>query len=368
MRLLLKFSLVYVVVFGIGLGVAGSLFHGQLQRNAREQVLFQAQVMMETALAMRHYTTEQVRPSFSDATQREDEVASIVQELCSKRVVLRTVMERRIAAERAAAEKARAQRSPEPGPTAPAPTPVAAAVREEAAADPFLDLCARKGAGRRSFRPQTVPAYAATEIFGYLAKRHPEFTYKEAALNPTNPRNRAVDWEEDIIKAFRNRPELAAFDGERASPLGLSLFLARPMRAGPSCLECHSVASAAPPEMVALYGTGNGYGWKEKEVVAAQIISVPVAVTVAMADRAFRQVATSVVVVAVVTLVLLNLVLFLTVIRPVSRFAALADEISKGNMDVPEITVRGRDEISVLGEAFNRMRRSLAAAMKLLEP
>jgi HAMP domain-containing protein len=362
MRLLMKFSLVYVVVFGLGLGVAGFIFYGQLQRNAREQVVYQARILMETALAMRNYTTEQVRPSFSDATQREDEVAGIVQELCARRIAFKAAMERRIAAERAAANRARAERAGESGATIPA------APREESVPDPFPELCSGKGPGQRSFRPQTVPAYAATEIFGYLSKRYPEFTYKEATLNPTNPRDRAVDWEEDIIKAFRNRPELKTFDGERPSPFGLSLFLARPMRAGKSCLECHSTPAAAPPEMVALYGTANGFGWREDEVIAAQIVSVPVSVTVAMADRAFRQVATSVVVVAAVTLALLNLVLYLAVIRPVSRFAALADEISKGNMDVPEIQVTGHDEISVLGEAFNRMRRSLAAAMKLLEP
>jgi len=319
---------------------------------------------METALGMRNYTTEQVRPSFSDASQREDEVAGIVQEMCARRTVFKAAMERRLAAERAATARARAERAERTGEPAAGP----AMLREETVPDPFPELCAQKGPGRRSFRPQTVPAYAATEIFAYLSKRYPEFTYKEATLNPTNPRDRAVDWEEDIIKAFRNRPDLKTFDGERPSPLGLSLFLARPMRAGKSCLECHSTPAAAPPEMVALYGTANGFGWREDEVVAAQIVSVPVSVTVAMADRAFRQVATSVVVVAAVTLVLLNLVLYLAVIRPVSRFAALADEISRGNMDVQEIPVTGHDEISVLGEAFNRMRRSLAAAMKLLEP
>jgi protein-histidine pros-kinase len=310
---------------------------------------------------MRNYTTEQVRPSFSDANQREDEVAAIVQELCAKRGVFKAALERRVAVARAAADRARLER---PGEAAvPLKFP-----RDEVIPDPFPELCAQKGPGRRSFRPQTVPAYAATEIFGYLSKRYPEFGYKEAALNPTNPRDRAVDWEEDIIKAFRNRPDLAAFDGERSSALGPSLFLARPMRAGKSCLECHSTPAAAPPEMITLYGATNGFGWREDEVIAAQIVSVPVSLTVAMADRAFRQVATSVVVVAAVTLLLLNLVLFLTVIRPVSRFAALADEISKGNMEVAEFPVSGRDEISVLGEAFNRMRRSLAAAMKLLEP
>lgn len=373
MRLLAKFSLVYVLVFGLGLGAAGYVFYGQLQRNAREQVLYQARVMMETALAMRNYTTEQVRPSFGDANQREDEVAATVQALCAKRGVLKAAWERRLAQERAladraraAAERAKGDRGAEPGGTVLTSAAVAAP-REEPVQDPLTELCARPGPSRRPFRPQTVPAYAATEIFGYLTRKYPEFTYKEATLNPTNPRDRAVDWEEDLVKAFRNRPDLDAFDGERLTPLGRSLYLARPMRAGKSCLECHATPAAAPPEMIALYGPANGFGWRENEVVAAQVVSVPVSVAVAMADRAFRQLITSLVAVAAVTLVLLNLVLYVTVIRPVSRFAALADEISKGNMDVEELPVRGRDEISVLGEAFNRMRRSLAAAMKLLD-
>src|ERR1700730_17632436 len=55
-----------------------------------------------------------------------------------------------------------------------------------------------------TFLPQTVPAYTATEMFADLRRRFPEFSYKEATLNPTNPRDRAVDWETDIIQLFRN--------------------------------------------------------------------------------------------------------------------------------------------------------------------
>jgi protein-histidine pros-kinase len=55
------------------------------------------------------------------------------------------------------------------------------------------------------------------------------------------------------------------------------------------------------------------------------------------------------------------------IIRPVRRVSALADEVSLGNMDVPEIDDSGRDEIGSLSRSFNRMRRSLAAALRLLE-
>ena len=47
--------------------------------------------------------------------------------------------------------------------------------------------------------------------------------------------------------------------------------------------------------------------------------------------------------------------------------SAIASEVSLGNMDAPEFAERGRDEIASLAGSFNRMRRSLANAMKLLE-
>src|SRR5580704_12795162 len=93
-----------------------------------------------------------------------------------------------------------------------------------------------------TFLPQTVPAFAATENFGYLRANYPDYAYKEATLNPTNPRDRAVDWEADIINSFRNHPAASKeLWGERDTPTGRSLYLARPLQAGPPCLECHSV-------------------------------------------------------------------------------------------------------------------------------
>ncbi len=298
MGLLTRFSIVYAVIFGIGLGITGVLARSHLERSAREQVFYQAQVMMEMALAMRNYTTEQVKPVVNELQKTGD------------------------------------------------------LVRADGGDRPSAS---------RAFRPQTVPAFAATEIFNYLRKRYPDYFYKEAALNPTNPRDRAAEWEEDIIKVFRNRPELQIFHGERSTPFGRALYLARPMRAGRACLECHSTPAAAPPEMVQLYGPANGFGWTEQDVIAAQIVSVPVALPTEVADRAFRRLIISLVAVATATLLVLNLVLFFTVIRPVVRFAALADHVSQGDQDVPDLPVRGKDEISVIAAAFNRLRRGFSA-------
>ena len=45
-----------------------------------------------------------------------------------------------------------------------------------------------------TFLPQTIPFYAATGTFARLHAKYPEYAYNEAALNPSNLRDRAVEW------------------------------------------------------------------------------------------------------------------------------------------------------------------------------
>jgi protein-histidine pros-kinase len=41
--------------------------------------------------------------------------------------------------------------------------------------------------------------------------------------------------------------------------------------------------------------------------------------------------------------------------------------VSTGNFEIEELREAGKDEIAVLGRAFNRMRRSLQKAMQMIE-
>ena len=217
------------------------------------------------------------------------------------------------------------------------------------------------------FLPQSVPAYAATQAFEKLRETHSEYTYKEATLNPTNPRDRAVDWEADIIQHFRNHADLGEVIGTRDTPTGRSLYLARPIQiTNPGCLTCHSTVDAAPKLMVARYGTANGFGWQMDEVVGAQIVSVPMSVPIRRANRAFGVFMGTLVGVFASIIVILNLLLRRIVITPVTAMSALADEVSRGDLTSKPFDDHGEDEISVLGASFNRMRRSLEKAMKML--
>jgi HAMP domain-containing protein len=288
MGLRLKFNLVLLVVFLLGLGVSGYISYNLLHKNARDEVLRNAGVMMEAALSMRAYTVGQVRDK------------------------LRVVE------------------------------------------DEFL--------------PQSVPAFSATEIMNQLRKKYPDYAYKEAALNPTNPRNRAVEWEADIVNEFRNnlaRPEIS---GVRATPTGQSMFLARPFQIkDPACLSCHTTPDLAPASMVKLYGPNNGFGWKLNEVIGAQVVSVPMSLPVQNANRAFLTFMASLAGVFVVLFVILNLMLSVLIVRPITQMSAAADRISTGNMDIAELADSGRDEVALLARSFNRMRRSLEKAISLID-
>jgi len=289
MNLRIKFNLILILVFSLGLIPAGWISHSVLQRNARSQVIQNARIMMETAMAMRGYTVKQVKPLLA----------------------------------------------------------------------PMLE---------ETFLPQSVPAYAATEIFNALRGEHPEYTYKEATLNPTNPRNRTVDWEADLVNVFRNHPDRKEIIGERDTPTGRSLYLSHPIRVtDPGCLSCHTTPDQAPPSQVRLYGSAGGFGWKLDEVIGAQVVSVPMALPVQMADRGFRTILLSLLAVFAITMVLFNLLLEIVVIRPLRRLSHVADRVSVGDMDVPDVPVRGRDEVAALAGSFNRMRISLVKALGMLE-
>ena len=218
------------------------------------------------------------------------------------------------------------------------------------------------------FLPQSVPSYSATEVLATLQTKYPEFFYKEATLNPTNPRDRAVGWEVDVVSQFRGGTELKEFVGERDTPAGRSIFIARPLRiTNGACLQCHSSVEAAPKTMVDKYGPANGFGWQMNEVIGAQIVSVPLDVALARADRSFNVFIGSLVGVFIVVGIVLNLMVWLVVVRPVTRLSALADRVSQGDLSAPEFTSGSRDEIGVLTESFARMRTSIVQAMKMLE-
>jgi protein-histidine pros-kinase len=284
-----KFNLVFIVIFGVGFASAAYVSNNLLQRNAREEVLQNARILLESGLATRAYTQHQIVPLLQNQL-------------------------------------------------------------------------------RYAFLPQSVPSYSATENLQAVRVKFPEYTYKEATLNPTNPRDRAVGWEVDVVQKLRNEPDLPEVVGDRESATGASLYIARRIRINDAgCLTCHSTVDAAPKTLIDAYGPNNGFGWTFKETVGAQIVSVPASLALQRARGAFDTFMVSLLAIFALVFVALNVMLHFIVTRPIVILSKLADAVSMGQMDAGEFNVHSKDEIGALAASFGRMRNSLASALKLLD-
>lgn len=288
MSLLLRINLAFGAVFLAAVLLTGYACRTILEANARREVFTEAGLMMDSALAIRDYTANEILPLLGEGIQKD-------------------------------------------------------------------------------FPPQSIPFYAATQNFLKLRERHPDFTYKEATLNPMNPRDRAADWEGDIIQRFRNEASAQEIVGDRDTPMGKSLYIARPIRNETECASCHSTPAAAPRNLIARYGGNNGFGWQAKEIIGAQVVSVPFANATANADRVFRALMICVTAAFAAAFLAMNAALYFLVVRPVRRIARVADQLSLGDMSAEEFPQRGAAEVASVARSFNRMRKSLEKALRMLE-
>ena len=221
---------------------------------------------------------------------------------------------------------------------------------------------------KHQFLPHTVPSFAAQTNFRTLQESFPAYSYKEAALNPTNLSDKANEWETGLIEDFRANPDRKEMIQVLDTADGQILTLSRPIQiTDEGCLVCHSTPEAAPASMVAIYGTENGFGWQLNEIIGAQIVSVPMAVPLERAQRTFIFFMGAIVAVFVVLFLILNLALHFMVIKRVVRISDVASEVSMGNLEAPEVQSKSRDEIGSLTASLNRLRRSLDNAMKMIE-
>jgi protein-histidine pros-kinase len=96
-------------------------------------------------------------------------------------------------------------------------------------------------------------------------------------------------------------------------------------------------------------------------------VAVPTSVAEQRADTTFYTFMISLCVLFVVLYVVVNLMLSRMVIRPVTVMSAAADKLSTGDFKIAEFPETRRDEIGALARSFNRMRRSLEQAMRMIE-
>ncbi|MEO0406472.1 MAG: response regulator [Cyanobacteria bacterium P01_A01_bin.135] len=223
------------------------------------------------------------------------------------------------------------------------------------------------------FIPETVPAYSAREVFERFRDRpeYSQFFYREATLNPTNPRDQADEFETTLVEQFRSEPDLTKLSGYRSNDGEQLYYIARPLAVTKaSCLECHSTPAVAPKSLLTTYGDQNGFDWELNEIVAAQTIYVPAGEVLTRARQYLALTMGVFALIFAVVVLLINWLLKRTVINPLKKITAIAHRVSTGTItlndvrefDSPKMTsvIRRADEPGQLTRAFKEMTRKVA--------
>ncbi len=218
------------------------------------------------------------------------------------------------------------------------------------------------------FVPEVVPSFAAKSMFDQFRKldNYQNYAYKDAMLNPTNLKDKADNFETQIIENFRNQPDLKQASGFLPGFENKLFYISRPLIiTNQSCLQCHSTPDRAPKSQIRDYGSDHGFGWQLNEVLGAKTIYVPAEKVFANGRHIFSIVMSIVLGVFALVLVMINVLLKTTVIQRIKNIARTAQKVSLGDMEA-NFKETSNDEIGVLATAFDRMKTSFGLAMKFL--
>ena len=208
-----------------------------------------------------------------------------------------------------------------------------------------------------SFIPHAMSTtFVGREIMGRLKKRFPDFKYKRAAANPTNPVNQADAFELSMLKWFNENPETNEWQGLIRKNKRSFYARLRAITATEDCLRCHGIPENAPRAMKALYGTTGGFGYQIGKVVAADTIYIPVDVTFVK----IKEAAWLVFLIAIISLFgLLGLFYLLfnrTVVLELKGLLGRFRSISPNDKPISDAAnIRSRDEFEQLKGTFENV-------------
>jgi hypothetical protein len=238
-------------------------------------------------------------------------------------------------------------------------------------------LLAERLETEEAFISQSVPAFSAREVFEGLRASDADFEhflYKEATLNPTNPRNQADDFETELVNRFREDSGLEEITGFR-NIMGEEVFyIARPLAiSSEACLRCHSDPELAPASLINTYGTDGGFGWQLNEIVAAQMIYVPSQEVFNTARASLTLVMLTFVVIFTIVIMAINYSLRRNVSSSLEVIAEVAETVTTGSITdaelnsgrLPRLAERG-DELGQLSRIFQKMAHEVITREKKL--
>ncbi len=210
-------------------------------------------------------------------------------------------------------------------------------------------------------------AFATRKIVELFNTQLPEYRYKPATINPTNPIDTANEFEISLIERFRNNRKLKQLTGYTTLDQEERFYFAKPVQVFASCLRCHGNPADAPKVHIQRYGSTNGFGWKVADIVGALMIYVPIEDLRANFAATLQKLWGTFIVLTVVVTTLIYFLFGRLVSHRLRKIVGIMSQTAANPTEKLTIADRAQDEIGIMARAFNRMAESLYILYTQLE-
>lgn len=209
--------------------------------------------------------------------------------------------------------------------------------------------------------------FATREVVEEFNLALPEYTYKPATINPTNPIDTANEFEVSIIEKFRQNSQLEKLTGYTTLDNEERFYSASPVQVFASCLRCHGDPKIAPKPIIQRYGSINGFGWQVGDIVGALMIYVPIADLRANFAATLNNLWITF---ALLTLMVTMVIYFWfgqLVAHRLTRISGVMSQTAANPTSKLTLHDRTKDEIGRMARSFNRMSEGLYLLYTQLE-
>lgn len=233
-----------------------------------------------------------------------------------------------------------------------------------------FDLAIRRYVGERirpsieqrvnpdEFDPELMStSFVARSIFENVCQRFHDYIIKFSSDNPRNPANAAGPEELQLLQHFREHPQATKWVGPLVIRGNEYLVHCSPRRMETACQRCHGRPEEAPASLRRQYGDQAGFHRTRGDVIALDMIGIPLAPIKAEASS---EAITQLIALAVFGVLLLGALLLVFRSLIGRRLAAIAAHFKLAaeqpeNAPIRPVPVTGDDEIGILESSLNAL-------------
>jgi HAMP domain-containing protein len=216
------------------------------------------------------------------------------------------------------------------------------------------------------FYPELMSGFALTRMISEnVQDTLPDYTIKNASLNPILKSDMADTYEADLIKRFKADPSKKQLEGIVEKEGKKFFFMSEPIVVRKSCIQCHGNPEDAPKDQLVIYGNISGYNWKVGDINSAFITYIPFDDVLKDAQQTAFKIFMVGALLLVVSMLIISLSLSRYIVTPIVELSKRTEEISLGENLEEKISYDQDDEIGALAKAINRLRISMVKMLRM---